>query len=569
MVAMDPVRALRPAAGTNIKRGVGKSAIREGLIQMVREAYDYIVVGSGSAGGVLAARLSESGRHKILCIEAGTKGAGYIWSKSPLGGAFMIENPTVNWCDYSQPDESHGNRKIYAAHGKILGGSSSINATICNRGQKGDYNTWAQMGCKGWSYDDVLPFFKRLESTDIGSNDYRGREGPIRITEASKLTPFYDLFIRSAQSVGIPHNPDYCGPTQTGVAMAQQAARRGTRQSTATQYLVPARRRSNLTILSGAEVTSLVLEGDHCVGVRLRRDGVATEVRCAREVIVSCGAINSPKLLELSGIGNPEILLRQGIKAVHALPGVGENLRDHYGPSLKWSLTKPGISIANQGRWPRLGWELFRYVLTGDGFMSQGIGTMRVFAKSHPGVEEADIQLIGNPFIVDLRNGRREMSRVNGFFLFTQVQRPESTGSVHIQSADPLRPPAIKYKFLVTENDRRLAITSVRLAREIVNASPLGDIIGEELSPGPKVQSDADILNFIRETGTTTYHASGTCKMGRDQLSVVDERLRVHGLKGLRVADASIMPVIVSGNTSIPCMMIGEKCADMVLADAA
>jgi choline dehydrogenase len=536
---------------------------------MNRETYDYIVVGSGSAGGVVAARLSENSRHKVLCIEAGTKGAGYIWTKSPLGGAFMIESPTVNWCDYSEPDESHGNRKIYVAHGKILGGSSSINATICNRGQKGDYNTWAQMGCKGWSYEDVLPFFKKLERTEIGSSEYRGRTGPIRVTEASRLTPFYDLFIKSAQAVGIPYNPDYCGETQTGVAMAQQAASRGTRQSTATQYLFPARRRPNLTIMSGAEVTSLLLKDGRCIGVRLLRKGVATEVRCAREVIVSCGSINSPKLLELSGVGNPKILARHGIKTMQALPGVGENLRDHYGPSLKWSLTKPGISIANQGRGPRLVWELFRYILTGQGFMSQGIGTMRVFAKSHPGIEEADIQLIGNPFIVDMRDGRREMSRVDGFFLFTQVQRPESTGSVHIGSADPLRPPAINYKFLTTENDRQVAIKSVRLARDIVRAAPLGEVIGEEISPGPKVQSDAEILDFIRKTGTTTYHFCGTCKMGQDPMAVVDERLRVHGVKGLRVADASIMPIIVSGNTSIPCMMIGEKCADMVLADAA
>jgi choline dehydrogenase len=535
---------------------------------MLSKAYDYIVIGSGSAGGVVAARLSESGAYSVLCVEAGTKGTGYIWTRSPLGGAFMIEDKAVNWCDYSQPNETHGNRRIYVAHGKILGGSSAINATICNRGQKRDYDTWAQMGCRGWSFQDVLPYFKKLERTDLGSDEFRGRSGPIRITETTRLTPFYDLFIKSAEANGIPYNPDYLGGTQTGVAMAQQAASFGRRHSTATQYLKPARRRSNLTILSGAEATCLLFEDKRCVGVRLQKDGAAIEVRCSREVIVSGGSINSPKLLELSGVGNPDVIRKYDIPVVHELRGVGENLRDHYGPTLKWTFTKPGISIANQGRGLRLVGEILRYALLGRGFISQGIGSMRVFARSHPGVEEADIQLIGNPFIVDLKNGRREMSKVNGFLLFAQAQRPESMGTVHIQSSDPFAAPAIDYRFLVTETDQRIAVRSVRLAREIVAAPPLGDIIGEELLPGPKVQTDKEILEFIRNTGGTTFHFAGTCKMGNDPLAVVDERLRVHGLKGLRVADASIMPIIVSGNTSIPCMMIGEKCADMVLADA-
>ncbi len=532
-------------------------------------SYDYIVVGSGSAGGVIAARLSENGRYAVLCLEAGAKGENHIWTKSPLGGAFMIEDPTVNWCDYSQPDESHGNRRIYVAHGKILGGSSAINATIYNRGQRRDYDTWAQMGCTGWSYDDVLPFFKKLESSEIGSAEYRGRSGPIRVSVSSKLTPFYDLFIRSAQAVGIPLNPDYCGGSQFGVAMAQQAAHRGFRQSTATQYLAAARRRPNLTILSGAEAKELILEGRRCVGVRYRRNGGIEEARASREVIVSCGAVNSPKLLELSGIGNPDILSRHGIPVVHALPGVGENLRDHYGPTMKWTFTKPGISASSLGRGWRLAREVLRFVLLGKGLASQGLGTMRAFVKSDPSVEDADIQIIGNPYIFDIVNGKRRMSPLEGFLVFTQVQRPESTGSVHIQSSDAFSPPSINYRFLATENDRRVAVASVRKVREIAAAPPIADVIAEELLPGPAVQSDAEIVDFIRNTGATTFHFSGTCKMGKDPSAVVDERLRVHGIEGLRVADASIMPIIVSGNTSIPCMMIGEKCADMVLSDAA
>ena len=531
-------------------------------------AYDFIVVGAGSSGGVIAARLSENARYRVLCLEAGTKDHRYIWTRSPLGGAFMIENRKVNWCDYSQPSESHGNRPIYVPHGKMLGGSSSINGTICNRGQPGDYDAWAEMGCLGWSYKDVLPYFKKLERSDIGSDEFRGRTGPISVTETSKITPFYDLFIASARSVGIPANADYCGSTQLGVAMAQQTARRGVRHSTATQYLGPASKRRNLTVLKGAEATSLIVEGTKCVGVRFQRDGRVEEARALREVIVSCGAVNSPKLLELSGIGNPEVLSKHGIAVKHALPGVGENLRDHFGPTLKWTLNRPGISVAKQGHGWRLAREIARYILLGEGFISQGIGTMRVFTCSREGLKEPDIQMIANPFIVEMKNGKRQMSPLEAFFITTQVQRPESRGTVHISSANALSSPHINYTFLATENDRRIAIASVRKAREIVGAAPMSEVIGEETLPGPKIQGDDEIVDFIRSTGGTTYHFAGTCKMGRDATSVVDERLRVHGISGLRIADASIMPTLVSGNTGVPCIMIGEKCADMIAADA-
>jgi choline dehydrogenase len=531
--------------------------------------FDFIVVGSGSSGGVLASRLSENRKYKVLCLEAGTKGEGYIWTRAPAGTAFTIENPTVNWCLYSKPNDSHGNRPLYVPRGKILGGTSSINGLIYNRGQRMDYNTWAQMGCQGWAYDDVLPYFKKLESTEIGSDEYRGRDGPMRVTEAKKITPFYDLFIKSAIAAGVPYNSDYSGATQTGVAMAQLNVHRGLRQSTATQYLAPARNRPNLTILSGAEAASLIIENKKCVGVRYRRKGTMQEARASREVILCSGAVGSPKLLELSGIGNAEIVSKHGISVVHELPGVGENLRDHYGPALKWTFKEKGISLADRGRGWKLALEVARYTLFRSGFISQGLATMRVFARSHDGVEQADIALLVNPFLIETIDGRRLMSPINGFFMYAQVQRPESAGNIHILSADPFAPPAINYRFLDTENDRRTTIAAVRRAREIVAAPPLSDAIDEEILPGPSVQSDAEIIDFARNTGTTTYHLVGTCKMGQDAMAVVDNRLRVHGLRGLRVADASIMPTIVSGNTSVPCMMIGEKCADMVLADSA
>jgi choline dehydrogenase len=530
---------------------------------------DFVVIGSGSAGGVLAARLSENGKHTVACLEAGTKGAYYRWTFAPAATAFMIENPEVNWCLYARPNEALGGRRLYLPAGKLLGGTSALNGMIYNRGQSLDYDAWAQMGCKGWAYEDVLPYFKKIERTEIGSDRYRGRNGPITVSLAEKTSPFFDLFIASAQAVGLPLNPDYSGESQYGVAMAQKTLHRGRRHSTATQYLQPARRRPNLSIIMGAEVTSLVLEGTRCVGVRYRRDGVMHEIRARREVIVSAGAAGSPKLLELSGIGNPELLATHGIRVAHALRGVGENLRDHYGPALHYKFSTKGISLADQGRGWRLVRELARYLLFRKGFISQSLGTMRVFTRSHDGIPQADIALLANPYMIEARGKKRVMSAVDGFFLWAQVQRPESSGSVHIQSADPFQEPAARLDFLSTETDRRTAVMAVRRAREIVDAPPLSNAIEAELVPGREVHTDDEILDFIRRTGTTTNHRVGTCKMGSDPLAVVDERLRVRGIHGLRVADASIMPTLVSGNTSVPCMMIGEKCADLVLSDAA
>lgn len=536
---------------------------------MSSAAYDYIVIGSGSAGGVLVGRLSENGKYRVLCLEAGVKGPGYIWSRPPAATAFMIDNPVVNWRYRSEPDESVGNRDLYVPRGKMLGGSSSINGTIYNRGQRADYDTWGQMGCRGWGYDDVLPLLKKLETTSLGDDKYRGRNGPIRVTESSKTSSFYDLFIGSAQAAGIPYNQDYSGERQEGVAMAQQTVYRGLRQSTATQYLKPASKRPNVTILTGAEAESLIIEGKRCVGVRFRRGGKLEEARTSREVIVSCGAANTPKLLELSGIGNPDILREHGIKPVHELRGVGENLREHYAALMKWRFNRPRISIARKGRGWRLLLEILRYAAFRSGFISQGIGTMRVFTRSRPDLEEADIMMVVAPYILELKTGEtRKMSEIEGFFVFTHVQRTESSGSIHIRSANPLDPPKINFRFLATTNDRQAAIMAVRRAREIVARPPIAETIAEELQPGPQIETDAQILDYIRNTGIITHHMVGTCRMGHDPLAVVDDRLRVHGLQGLRIADASIMPTVPSGNTNVPCMLVGEKCAELVLADA-
>jgi choline dehydrogenase len=531
-------------------------------------SYDYIVVGSGSSGGALAARLSENGRYTVLCMEAGTKTENYFWTRIPAGTAMTIVNPTANWCRYAKPSEALGNRSLYVPGGKIVGGTSTINGLIFNRGQRKDYDGWARMGCPGWSYKDVLPYFKKLESTDIGSDQYRGRSGPIKVTVAEKIAPFYDVFIQSAKAAGYPENPDYTGATQYGVAMAQQTIYCGLRVGVGTAYLRPARKRRNLTILTGAEAASLMLEGTKCVGVRYRRDGRMQEARATREVIVSAGAIDTPKLLELSGIGNPDVLRKFGIPVVKSLPGVGENLQDHYGPTIKWTFKEEGLSPYKLGRGWRLVREVARYVLFRTGFLANTLAPLRVFTRSNEQVDQADIGLLVNAFHLEIVNQKRRVAPVNGFMVYAQVQRPESTGSVHIESADPSASPAIHFNFLATEKDRSTAVAAVRRAREIATQRPIADHIAEEIQPGPKVQSDDEILDFIRATGATTFHYVGTCKMGNDDMSVVDEKLRVHGIRNLRIADASIMPTIVSGNTSVPCMMIGEKCADMVLADA-
>ena len=536
---------------------------------MVASFYDFIVVGSGSAGGAIAGRLSESGRYRVLCLEAGDRTSRYFWTRPPAGSAFTIDNPEVNWRYYSEPNETHGHRPLYVPRGKMLGGSSSINGMVYNRGQKTDYDTWAQMGCRGWSYEDVLPFFKKLECFEGGSDAFRGRSGPIRVNTASKITPFYDLFIRSAEAVGHKQNADYNGPDQEGVAMAQASIWRGLRQSTATAYLDPSRRRANLTIVAGAEAQELIFDKRRCVGVRYSRKGVAQEAYARAEVIVSAGTINSPKLLELSGIGNPDILDAHGIGVHHALPGVGENLRDHYSPILRWSITQPGVSLSEVSRGWKFVREGLRYLIFREGFIAQSVGSLRVFFRTREDLEVPDAMMVVAPFIMGRKNGQRVIDPNPGFFMYTHVQRTESTGSVHIRSADSAEPPKIDFRFLETENDRTGAVLAVRKARDIAAAEPLASAIGEEIDPGRDIESDEDILDYIRNTGQTTYHPVGTCKMGYDPMAVVDDRLRVHGIDGLRVADASICPTMVSGNTSVPCIMIGEKCAHMVLEDAA
>jgi choline dehydrogenase len=532
--------------------------------------YDYIVVGAGSAGTVIASRLSESGAHRVLLLEAGTEGSGYFWSRVPVGVSKMIDLPAVNWCFSSEPDEGSGGRRIEVPRGKMLGGSSSINGMVYIRGQAQDYDHWAQLGNHGWSWQDVLAVYKRMENYDGGSDELRGRNGPLRVTDTPRhKIPLLETMIEAANKIGLPFNPDLNGTTQEGIGMSQVTIARGRRQSTAFCYLDPARARANLTVESGALAETLVLEGRRCVGVRYAVNGQKKEARAKREVIVSAGSINSPKLLELSGIGQGERLRALGIAPVHELKGVGENLRDHYSPRVKFAITARNATFNDNARGWRLAREALKYALWGVGFLATTSVPIRMYFRTRPGLETPDATISVLPFLYEMVGRERRVARRRGITMNINVLRSESTGSVHIKSADPAAPPAIRFNFLSARADREGLLAAIRKARELMATPPLKEMTGEEIAPGAHLRTDEEILDWVRHHAETTYHPVGTCKMGGDAMAVVDNELRVHGIDGLRVADASIMPTLTSGNTNAPCIMIGEKCAEMVLTGEA
>ncbi len=522
--------------------------------------FDYIVVGAGSAGAAVANRLSADPKHRVLLLEAGA--ASHPWTRIPIGFAKLIENPAANWCYSAEPEASTNGRRIAVPRGRLLGGSSSINGLVFVRGQAQDYDTWAQLGNKGWSYADVLPFFKRLESYDGGEDAYRGREGPLRVTDPDEPGPLYDALIEAAGQIGIPHNPDYNGATQEGIAMSQATIANGRRMSTAHCYLDPIRHRPNLKIETDALTEAVVLDGKRCTGVRYSVRGEAREARAAREVVVSAGTINSPQLLELSGIGQPERLRNLGIEVRHALNGVGENLRDHYAPRTRWAIGAPGVTYNDKGRGLGLVKQAMRYLFLRKGMLGIPAAPIRAFVRTWEGLEAPDA-LLG--FVPMLYEPGYKLSEQSGITCYAHPMRPDSTGHIHITSANPRTQPAINFNFLSSPLDAEITVRAVRIVRALMTAPAMAALQTSELAPGPARASDDDILAWVREVAETTYHPVGTCKMGADPMAVVDDQLRVRGLEGLRVADASIMPTLISGNTNAPAIMIGEKGADLVL----
>jgi len=525
--------------------------------------YDYIVVGAGSAGGVAATRLSEDPRTRVLLLEAGP--ASHWLSPIPIAVAKLIDDPKANWCYVAQPEANMAGRALGVPRGRMLGGSSSINGMVFVRGQPLDYDTWAQLGNRGWSYADVLPFFKKMEHYEAGASELRSEGGLLRVSESGDRSPLYDALFAAAQELGLPRNPDYNGADQEGMCVAQTTIANGRRQSVAECYLKPAANRPNLHIVTEALAERLVLDGRRCTGVRYRRGTTTEQAAARREVLVSSGTINSPKLLELSGIGQPEILKAHGIEVRHALRGVGGGLRDHLSPRMGWGIRQPGVSYNDKARGVGLAWQVIRYALKRDGFLSLATAPMLAFVKTRPELASPDVQLHFMPYTF---TSQRKLHERAGMTVILYQMRPESLGSVHIQSAQPEQVPAIHFNFLANELDRRTTIDSIRYTRRLMETHAMHQICGAEFKPGSKVESEDEILDWVRRSAETAYHPVGTCKMGSDDGAVVDERLRVHGMQGLRVADASIMPTLVSGNTNAPCMMIGEKAAAMVMEDA-
>lgn len=527
---------------------------------------DFIIVGAGSAGAVLANRLTEDGRRSVILLEAGR--ASHPYTPMPASFGLLFKNPAANWCYASVPEEGTRNRRIPVPRGKLLGGSSAINGLVWVRGQPLDYDTWAQRGNRGWSFDDVLPLFRRIEDYAHGTDDIRGRGGPIHVCEAYDQSPLYDALLRAAEVVGIKGNPDYNGRDQEGFVRTQTSIKNGVRQSTAVTYLADARKRPNLRVITEAQATRLVMEGKRCVGVAYRvGDQDEVEIGAGREVIVCCGGVASPQLLELSGIGRPDVIKPHGLEVRHDLPGVGEHLRDHINARMIWRLTERGLSYNERmdGLLPRA-WQALRYAVTRRGFLALPSAPLLGFLKTRPELETPDIQVHVMPYVIrDVHT--RSLQPWPGVTMTCYQLRPESLGSIHIASADARDHPEIRFNFLSDALDRRTMIDGMRLVRRIVEAPPLDPYRGAEVDPGSAAVSDNDLLDQVRRTANTAYHPVGTCRMGPGADCVVDERLQVHGLFGLRVADASIMPTMVSGNTNAASIMIGEKAADMIRED--
>ncbi|NYT44298.1 GMC family oxidoreductase N-terminal domain-containing protein [Alcaligenaceae bacterium] len=526
--------------------------------------YDYVIIGAGSAGAVLANRLTANLSDKVLLLEAG--GDGSLWTRVPGGVSRLVNNPSSDWCYRSVPEEATANRRLPVSRGRLLGGSSAINGMVYTRGQSQDYDDWARMGNAGWSHRDVSPVFKAMERCDFGDEALRGREGPLHVTETPGEGPFYDALFSAAAQVGIPRNPDYNGAYQDGIGMTQATIFRGRRASTATCYLEPARARHNLTVLTNAFALRLLFDGRRCIGVAYLKDGVYHEVNAAKEVILSAGTINSPQLLELSGIGQADRLRSLGISVYQHLPGVGENLRDHFAPRLIWRVTQPGISYNDQVSGVGLLKELAKYVFRRRGLLSMPVAPVRAYIRTHEGATRPDAGIFFYPYSMSGRT-TSGLAAEPAIMATTNVLRSESRGSVHISSPAGRHPPEIRFNFLSSAYDRRTLIAAVRKTQEFMAASSLDVFRGDQLAPRGAVQSDKEITDWVRNKAQTTYHPVGTCKMGIDDMSVTDARLRVHGVEGLRIVDASIMPTLTSGNTNAPTIMIAEKASTMILED--
>lgn len=525
--------------------------------------YDYVIVGAGSAGCVLANRLTANGRHRVLLLEAGPRDRN-PWIHVPLGYGKLFTQASVNWRYNSEPEPELNGRQVYSPRGKVLGGSSSINGLVYIRGQREDFDAW---DIPGWGFDDLLPYFKRSEDQSRGADAWHGVGGPQAVSDLPDRHELCDAFIAAAGEVGIARNDDFNGAAQEGAGYYQATTRNGRRSSTATGFLRPAERRANLTVVTGALATRVLFEGTRGVGVEYRRDGALHRARAAREVLLAAGAFNSPQLLQLSGVASEELLAAHGIPQVAELPGVGEQLQDHFYVRTVWRCTRPITFNDDMASWPRKAAMGLKYLLARRGPLTVSAGYAGAFARTRPELARPDVQFYFINF-----SAAKAGAALHPFSAFTCSMcplRPQSRGSVRIRSADPLEAPAIRYNFLSTEDDRNTAVAGLKLLRRLVRSPAMRPYVAAEELPGERVQSDADWLGFCREVGGTVYHPVASCRMGTDARAVTDARLRVRGISGVRVIDASIMPAVVSGNINAAVIAVAEKGADLVLEDAA
>ena len=530
------------------------------------EMYDFIVVGAGSAGCVLANRLSADASKRVLLLEAGGRDWN-PWIHVPVGYFKTLHNPNTDWCYRTEPDPGINGRSLDWPRGKTLGGSSSINGLLYIRGQREDYDHWRQLGNAGWSYEDVLPYFKRSERQERGADDYHGADGPLSVSNMRAHSKVCEAVISAAEETGLPRTDDFNGANQEGAGYFQLTARNGRRCSTAVAFLNPVRHRKNLDITTHALVERIVIKNGQATGITFSVKGAPRHagLKPGGEVILSAGAIGSPQILQLSGIGPGERLQGLDIPVVADIPGVGENLQDHLQIRAVYEVTLPTLNneINNFFRRMAIG---VRYVLTRTGPMSMGASQVCIFAKSRPDLETPDIQFHFQPLSADKPG--IVMHGFSGVTLSVCQLRPESRGRIVLTSPDPKAYPAIHPNYLATALDRETAVNGLKITRKLVTTDALAPFIVREHLPGVDVQSDEQLLDSARNIAQTIYHPTSTCKMGADAMAVVDERLRVRGVGGLRVADASVMPTITSGNTNAPTIMIGEKAADMILEDA-